>query len=237
MRSDCLIPKIRDNVIKLLNSTILTHTEIGKMVGCSRGPIYTIYKDIGSPRRGRKHLPVRCKTCNCLFFSVHLKSRSNRGKFCSKDCYTQWQKSDENKGQNNPAWKGGYESPTQLIRKTDEWKEWRKNIFARDKYTCQYCKGKTKDSQLNVHHIIERSNGGSDNESNLITLCKTCHDKVHSGAIVLTKIGHRSQLNHATHMNILQNMLKKQLSKILEAGDLSDIFSAMNILTSSIEIS
>ena len=96
-------------------------------------------------------------------------------------------------------------------------------ILDRDKYTCKYCKGKSKDSQLNVHHIIERSNGGSDNEANLITLCKTCHDKVHSGSIFLAKIGHRSQLNHATHMNILQNMLKRQLTFTETFGYISKV--------------
>jgi 5-methylcytosine-specific restriction endonuclease McrA len=51
-------------------------------------------------------------------------------------------------------------------------------VLDRDNYTCQYCKGKSKDSKLEVHHIIYRSNNGSNEESNLITLCKKCHDKI-----------------------------------------------------------
>jgi hypothetical protein len=32
-------------------------------------------------------------------------------------------------------------------------------ILNRDNYTCQYCKGKCKDSKLEIHHIIFKSNG------------------------------------------------------------------------------
>lgn len=41
-------------------------------------------------------------------------------------------------------------------------------VLNRDNYTCQYCKGKHKDSKLEVHHIIFRSQGGSDEDSNLM---------------------------------------------------------------------
>lgn len=54
-------------------------------------------------------------------------------------------------------------------------------VLDRDRYTCQCCKGKHKDSKLEVHHIIFRSQGGSDEEDNLITLCSTCHYNIHHG--------------------------------------------------------
>lgn len=56
-------------------------------------------------------------------------------------------------------------------------------ILNRDNYTCQYCKNKHKDSKLEVHHIIFRSQGGSDEHDNLITLCNTCHKNLHDGKI------------------------------------------------------
>ena len=56
-------------------------------------------------------------------------------------------------------------------------------ILFRDNYTCQHCKGKSKDSKLHVHHIVYRSQGGGNTVDNLITLCKTCHDKLHLGKI------------------------------------------------------
>lgn len=53
-------------------------------------------------------------------------------------------------------------------------------VLSRDGHNCQECKGKKKDSRLHVHHIKFRSNGGSDNPDNLITLCESCHDKLHA---------------------------------------------------------
>lgn len=51
-------------------------------------------------------------------------------------------------------------------------------VKARDGYTCQAC-GSHKD--LQVHHIVQRKDGGSDRPANLITLCETCHRKHHNG--------------------------------------------------------
>ena len=47
-------------------------------------------------------------------------------------------------------------------------------VFARDNYTCQVC-GKSKDKILQTHHIIYRSNGGTNRVDNLITVCTDCH--------------------------------------------------------------
>ena len=46
-------------------------------------------------------------------------------------------------------------------------------IFARDEYTCQVCKKKNK--ILHTHHIVYRSEGGTDRADNLITVCTDCH--------------------------------------------------------------
>lgn len=84
-------------------------------------------------------------------------------------------------------------------------------VLNRDNYTCQYCKGKHKDSKLEVHHIVFRSKHGSDEESNLITLCHTCHKALHSGKISLKLEGRvKENLKYATQMN----SIRKQLSKI-----------------------
>ena len=54
----------------------------------------------------------------------------------------------------------------------------REYVLWRDGHTCQWCKGKSKDAVLNVHHIESRKTGG-DSPANLITLCETCHDLIH----------------------------------------------------------
>ena len=53
----------------------------------------------------------------------------------------------------------------------------REYVFHRDNHTCQNpnCKNKNDEKYLQTHHIIFRSNGGTDRPSNLITLCSQCH--------------------------------------------------------------
>ncbi len=58
----------------------------------------------------------------------------------------------------------------------------REYVLYRDKHKCKSCKGASKDNILNVHHIVSRQTGG-DCPDNLITLCKTCHQKFHQGKI------------------------------------------------------
>ena len=90
-------------------------------------------------------------------------------------------------------------------------------VLNRDNYTCQYCKCKSKDSKLEVHHIIFRCYGGSDEPENLITLCKTCHDKLHAGKINLKRNGKvKGQLKHATQMNSIRQQLLRLLPEAVE---------------------
>ena len=65
---------------------------------------------------------------------------------------------------------------------------------------------------MEVHHIVFRSNGGSDEENNLICLCKICHDKLHKDEISLNKKGKiKGQLKHATQMNSIRIQLLKNV--------------------------
>ena len=89
-------------------------------------------------------------------------------------------------------------------------------VLDRDSYKCQSCKGKSKDKKLEVHHIIFRSNDGSDEPENLITLCKTCHDAVHDGKIVINGGKVKGNLKHATQMNSIRVQLLKRLPEAEE---------------------
>lgn len=81
-------------------------------------------------------------------------------------------------------------------------------ILSRDNYTCQSKRKVKHVSKLHVHHIIFRSNDGTDTPDNLITLCERCHDELHAGEFELQ--GRRSKTKHATEMGIIKSCLKKQ---------------------------
>lgn len=86
----------------------------------------------------------------------------------------------------------------------------------RDTYKCQRCKGKSKDKRLEVHHIVYRSNGGSDDHENLITLCKTCHDEVHANNIEVGTGSRKGHLAHATQMNSIRIQLLRHQAEAVE---------------------
>lgn len=52
----------------------------------------------------------------------------------------------------------------------------RKQVYRRDGFRCALC-----DSQqgLQIHHVVPRSQGGTNDEANLITLCWKCHAVAH----------------------------------------------------------
>jgi len=85
-------------------------------------------------------------------------------------------------------------------------------VLTRDDYSCQHCKGKSKEKRLEVHHLVFRSEQGSDDEANLLTLCKTCHNALHAGTITLKHTGKKKgTLVHATQMNSIRIQLLKRL--------------------------
>ncbi|KKN28543.1 hypothetical protein LCGC14_0853100 [marine sediment metagenome] len=55
------------------------------------------------------------------------------------------------------------------------WTKLRWKILYRDKYTCQYCGQAAPNVQLEVDHIIPLSEGGADDDTNLITSCWACN--------------------------------------------------------------
>ena len=91
----------------------------------------------------------------------------------------------------------------------------REAVLHRDNYTCQCC-GK-RNCRLEVHHIKFKSQGGTDDEENLITLCEDCHKGVHTGTVVLNKKPKKSKnLKYATHMSIIRSRLLREYPDAIE---------------------
>lgn len=121
----------------------------------------------------------------------------NKGKKCPQLAYWKGKKNPElskklkgkpswNKGlkgylagEKHYNWKGGKISESCKYHGSAEWKNWRKEVFQRDNYTCQFCY--KRGVYLEAHHIkfsdqnpelrFEISNG--------LTLCKKCHKDYH----------------------------------------------------------
>jgi len=95
-------------------------------------------------------------------------------------------------GKLNPGWDGGNRLLNKLIRGLSEYNIWRKDVYARDNYTCQEC-GKTN-CYIEAHHkvtlksLIDKYNiktqqGARDTVElwNLdigITYCLDCHNRI-----------------------------------------------------------
>ena len=78
----------------------------------------------------------------------------------------------------------------------------------RDGYKCRACgKSKHKDGvKLEVHHIIRKSDGGTDVPENVVTLCEDCHKAHHRGERKL-KLRRPPQHKEEAHMNAMRHYL------------------------------
>ncbi len=60
-----------------------------------------------------------------------------------------------------------------------QWSEVRAVVLARDARRCQDCGELCDKGEGDVHHLVPRASGGSDEPANLITLCDGCHAARH----------------------------------------------------------
>ncbi len=51
----------------------------------------------------------------------------------------------------------------------------RRNIFKRDRFTCQYCGGQPKQDELTIDHVVPRAQGGQSTWENCVLACVTCN--------------------------------------------------------------
>lgn len=53
----------------------------------------------------------------------------------------------------------------------------RQNIYARDRYKCQYCGSQFNTEELTYDHILPKSRGGKTEWENIVTCCVNCNRK------------------------------------------------------------
>ncbi len=85
-------------------------------------------------------------------------------------------------GDRNPSWRGGITPERQAFYTSDEWRKASQSVWKRDQATCQRCGIRADlDVEFHIHHIVSFANRALRAEpSNLILLCKLCHQFVHS---------------------------------------------------------
>lgn len=62
---------------------------------------------------------------------------------------------------------------------SNSWPMIRQQVLQRDGYCCVSCGIKLKSADADVHHLLPRSMGGTDEMSNLVSLCDGCHARHH----------------------------------------------------------
>ena len=138
--------------------------------------------------RKRKRYSHICVQCGVVFIA----NQPNR-KYCSSECRDVACQKKTNKVGNNrtPA----REMPTiipEINIKTLSFQErcintWhtkgftttlKRQVMERDGWQCYIC---SKETNLHVHHIVPRVEGGEHKAENLVTLCGGCHRSIESG--------------------------------------------------------
>ena len=108
---------------------------------------------------------VKCKQCKD-YIDRDTATRSGWYTFCSKEHRDEFTK--ERNGRSRLRQRA---TDRQMPPAT------RQGVYESDGWKCRFCNGTYL---LHLHHIKYRSEGGTHDLSNLITLCATCHETVHS---------------------------------------------------------
>ena len=91
-------------------------------------------------------------------------------------------------------------------------------IYIRDEFRCLSCNRDLRDAapvEINLDHLIPRSEGGTNDASNLVTACKRCNSA--RGAKRWTKF--YPVENHASVRRTIRRKLNVNLAKALILGE------------------
>ena len=91
----------------------------------------------------------------------------------------------------------------------------------RDNYQCQICKKYVGNQPNEVHHIVLKSDGGSDRPENLILLCLNCHTNVHAGKVTCSK---STSVNKYRDAGVLNSCMKHMFVDIENVLPIQDTY-------------
>lgn len=124
--------------------------------------------------------------CDCEYCGKKItrKRSATTGKkfiFCSMICKDKHQ-SEFYVGANHPSYDKNIPIAERIIKRNyNDYRNWRKQVYERDNYTCQSCFD-NKGGNLVAHHILNYSSNKHLRTEihNGITLCKSCHTSFHN---------------------------------------------------------
>lgn len=140
------------------------------------------------------------------FFITNQEAREIKRKYALNNGVGKWMKgrklpldtrikmSTAFSGQNHWNWQGGKNSESEKIRKSFKYREWRKNVFTRDNWTCQDCH--IRGFKLHAHHLLPFSQFPNERLSlkNGVTLCDKCHLQRHTKKVFSTQVNNTKVL-------------------------------------------
>jgi 5-methylcytosine-specific restriction endonuclease McrA len=123
---------------------------------------------------------VNCSWCGdrvykqeCMLDSMGDYTIDNH--FCNKECESEFKQHNWVR-EGHPNWKGGAEG-VNTVRNSLSEKAWFRVAKENREDECANCGVEADGRELDVHHIIPVSAGGTNHPDNLITLCISCHRK------------------------------------------------------------
>lgn len=123
---------------------------------------------------------VECEICGKRFKRTKSQVEQYSHNYCSKECqYKGWVKNYS--GINSLNWDPNITMEERIKKRHFfKYKEWRREVYKRDNYTCQCC-GDNRGHNLRAHHILNYSEHKELrlDLNNGITLCNKCHKKFH----------------------------------------------------------
>lgn len=114
-----------------------------------------------------------CVICEKEYEVLQKQERRYVSKCCSFDCLIKYNAQINRRNAKEAKNRTGCK----------EWLEIRDGIKQRDAFTCNVCGSEDK---LIVHHKVEWRKTKDNRPENLVTLCRSCHAKIHFGSLFMT---------------------------------------------------
>ena len=108
-------------------------------------------------------------------------------------------------------------------------KQTEKLIYQQAGSRCSFCSERAI-SLLEIHHIISRAEGGSNDPANLILVCRNCHGRIESGEITRDEVLRTKRDLGATIHQLPSQDHASQVNNLSVAGSVNSSILANNLI-------